>query len=70
MQGQKSAGRPKLKDESLKREKKVMLSFTNEQYQDLKRQQILLNQATLTSTLLLFIEKGRKAVAQEFVQQR
>jgi len=70
MQGQKTAGRPKLQDESLKKDKKVMLSFTNEQYQDLKRQQVLLNQSTLTSTLLLFIEKGRDAVAKEFVQQR
>lgn len=67
---EKSAGRPPLKSEKDRREKKVMLSFTNDEYNDLKRQQVLLNQATLTATLLLFIQKGREAVAQEFVQQR
>jgi hypothetical protein len=67
---ERNAGRPPLKSESDRKEKKVMLSFTNDEYTDLKRQQVLLNQATLTATLLLFIQKGREAVAQEFVQQR
>lgn len=68
--GEKTAGRPPLKSESDRREKKVMLSFTQSEYDDLKRQQVLLNQATLTATLLLFIQKGREAVAQEFTRQR
>jgi len=66
----KTAGRPPLKDDSKRRDKKVMLSFTTAEYEDLKRQQLLLNQATLTATLLLFIQKGREAIAQEFARQR
>ncbi len=64
----KKAGRPPLKDESQRRDKKVMLTFTNSQYDDLKKYQVLLNQATLTSTLLFFIEKGRESVAREFAR--
>ena len=64
----KKAGRPPLKDESQRREKKVMLTFTNSEYDDLKKYQVLLNQATLTATLLFFIDKGREAVAREFVR--
>ena len=64
----KKAGRPPLKDESQRRDKKVMLTFTNSQYDDLKKYQVLLNQATLTSTLLFFIEKGRESVAKEFAR--
>ena len=64
----KKAGRPPLKDESKRRDKKVMLTFTTSQYEDLKKYQVLLNQSTLTSTLLFFIEKGREAVAREFVR--
>ncbi|RLA84256.1 MAG: hypothetical protein DRG78_01990 [Epsilonproteobacteria bacterium] len=68
--GVKTAGRPPLKKESDRREKKVMLSFTNDEYDELKKMQVLLNQATLTATILLFVQKGREAVALEFVQQR
>ena len=64
----KKAGRPPLKDESQRRDKKVMLTFTSSEYEDLKKYQILLNQATLTATLLFFINKGREAVAREFVR--
>jgi hypothetical protein len=64
----KKAGRPPLKDESQRRDKKVMLTFTNNEYDDLKKYQVLLNQSTLTATLLFFIEKGREAVAREFVR--
>jgi hypothetical protein len=64
----KKAGRPPLKDESQRREKKVMLTFTNNEYDDLKKYQVLLNQATLTATLLFFIEKGRESVAREFAR--
>jgi hypothetical protein len=67
---QKKAGRPPLKSDEQRRDKKVMLSFTTAEYEDLKRQQVLLNQATLTATLLLFIEKGREAIAQELIKQR
>lgn len=62
------AGRPPLKDESLRRDKKVMLTFTEEEYESYKKMQNLLNQSTLTSTLMLFIKKGREAYAQELTQ--
>jgi len=67
---ERKAGRPPLKDESQRREKKVMLAFTQDEYDDFKNMQVLLNQATLTATLMLFIQKGREALAQEFVRQR
>ena len=67
---ERRAGRPPIEDESQKREKKVMLSFTQAEYDDYKKMQGLLNQATLTATLMLFIQKGREAMAQELALQR
>jgi hypothetical protein len=67
---ERKAGRPPLEDETLRRERKVMLSFTQEEYDDYKNMQTLLNQATLTATLMLFIQKGRDAFALEFARQR
>lgn len=63
----KKAGRPPLKDESEKREKKVMLTFTQKEYDELKKMQVLLNKATLTATLLLFIDRGMRSLKEELV---
>lgn len=67
---ERKAGRPPLEDEAQRRDKKVMLSFTQSEYDELVKMQGLLNKATLTATLMFFIERGREAVAQEFVRQR
>ncbi|XPV67785.1 MAG: hypothetical protein ACNI25_10715 [Halarcobacter sp.] len=62
-------GRPKLEKEE-SREKKVMLSFTQREYDELKKLQELLNRNTLTSTILYFIERGREAVREDFLLGR
>lgn len=66
----KNIGRPKIENKEEKKEKKVMLSFTQKEYEDLKKMQTLLNQATLTATILLFMNKGMEAVRNEFVNIR
>jgi hypothetical protein len=65
---EKKAGRPPLRDESMRRDKKVMLTFTQSEYDELKKMQVLLNQATLTATLLMFIDRGMQNLKQEIVQ--
>lgn len=67
---EKKAGRPPLKDESERRDKKVMLTFTSEEYDELKRMQVLLNRSTLTSTIQFFISRGMEDLKQEFVRGR
>lgn len=66
----RSYGRPAQEDKSKLREKKVMLSFTQEEYDELKRMQELLNKSTLTSTINFFIARGREALAEEFMRQK
>lgn len=56
-------GRPKLDD---KKEKKVLLSFTDKEYDQLKKLQILLGKSTLTATILFFMHEGMSKVQKEF----
>jgi len=65
---ERKAGRPK-KDDTEKRIKQVMLSFTENEYDELKKMQSLLNQATLTATILLFMNRGMEAVRADFVRE-
>ena len=64
----KKVGRPPLKDDSQRRDKKVMLTFTQSEYDELKKMQTLLNQSTLTGTLLMFIERGMQSLKEELVR--
>ncbi|PHR71309.1 MAG: hypothetical protein COA66_09915 [Arcobacter sp.] len=66
----RSAGRPVQEDKSLIKDKKVMMSFTQDEYDELKRLQKLLNQPTLTATLYDFLERGKKSLQSEFSSQR
>lgn len=66
---ERKAGRP-TKETSEKRNKQVMLSFTEAEYEHLQKMKTLFNQATLTATVLMFMEKGMEAVQSEFVMQR
>lgn len=66
----RSVGRPKIEDKDLVRDKKVMLSFTQAEYDELKRMQKLLNRSTLTATISYFIERGREAVREDFSRER
>lgn len=63
---QRKAGRPPIEDDSQRRDKKVQLSFTQSEYEYFEKMQRLLNQSTLTATLMLFLQKGKEAYAQEF----
>ncbi len=65
---EKKAGRPPLKDKSQKRDKKVMLTFTSGEYDELKKMQTLLNQTTLTSTIHMFIDRGMTSLKSELVR--
>ena len=47
-----------------------MISFTQEEYDDLKRMQKLLNRPTLTSTINYFIERGRDSLIRDFSRER
>lgn len=66
----RTVGRPKIDDKSKIRDKKVMLSFTQEEYDDLVKMQKLLNRSTLTSTINYFIDRGREAVEKDFSRER
>lgn len=66
----RNVGRPKIEDKSQIKDKKVMLSFTKEEYDDLVRMQKLLNRSTLTSTINYFVERGREAVEKDFSRSR
>jgi len=61
----RSVGRPSL-DTSAKREKKVMLSLTQDEYDYLQKMRKTLNRPTLTSTILYFMERGQEAVREDF----
>ncbi|WP_428737411.1 hypothetical protein [Sulfurimonas sp.] len=66
----KKAGRPPLRDESERRDKKVMLTFTESEYEHLKNMQTLLNRQTLTSTIHFFLDRGMKSLEDEFSRGR
>ena len=62
----RSVGRPKEVDLSKKRDKKLNLSLTQEEYNYLVKMQKALNKPTLTSTILYFMERGQEAVREDF----
>lgn len=62
-------GRPKATKEE-KREKKVMLSFTEKEYEELKRLQFIMNKPTLTATIQFFLNEGIDKVRDEFMNIR
>jgi len=66
----RSVGRPPQEDPSQKREKKVMLSLTESEYEYLQKMQKALNRPTLTSTILYFMERGQEAVREDFSRER
>ena len=65
----RSVGRPKL-DSEQKRDKKVMLSLTQDEYDYLVKMQNTLNRPTLTATILYFMERGQEAVREDFSRDR
>jgi len=67
---EKKAGRPPLRDDSDKKDKKVMLSFTAKRYEELKKMQTLFNQATLTATILMFMDRGIESMQAELANIR
>lgn len=66
----RNVGRPKIEDKEQIRDKKVMMSFTQSEYDEFKRMQKLLNKSTLTSTLHFFIDRGVEAVREDFTRER
>lgn len=66
----RSVGRPALEDKELVRDKKVMMSFTQAEYDELKRMQKTLNKSTLTATVSYLMERGREAVSKDFSRER
>ena len=66
----RSVGRPALEDKELIRDKKVMMSFTQAEYDELKRMQKTLNKSTLTATVSYLMERGREAVSKDFSRER
>ena len=62
----RSVGRPKQNDLSKKRDKKINLSLTQDEYEYLVKMQKALNKPTLTSTILYFMERGQEAVREDF----
>ncbi len=63
------AGRPKASEKE-KRDKKVMLSFTDKEYEELKRLQFIMNKPTLTATIQFFMNEGIEKVRDEFMSIR
>ncbi len=68
-QEKRNAGRPVQEDKSLIKDKKVMMSFTQEEYDVLKKLQAILSKPTLTAMLYDFIERGRKSLQKELSLQ-
>jgi len=66
----RSVGRPPIEDKDQIRDKKVMMSFTQSEYDELKKMQKLLNRSTLTATIQYFIDRGREAVERDFTRER
>jgi len=67
---EKKAGRPPLKDDTERQDKKVMLSFTQKRYDELKKMQVMFNQATLTATILMFMDRGIESMQAELANVR
>jgi hypothetical protein len=66
----RNVGRPPVEDKEQIRDKKVMMSFTQGEYDELKRMQKLLNKSTLTATINYFVDRGREAVREDFNRER
>ncbi len=66
----RSVGRPKQDDLSKKRDKKLTLSLTQDEYNYLVKMQKALNRPTITSTILYFMERGQEAVREDFSRER
>jgi hypothetical protein len=66
----RSVGRPKQDDLSKKRDKKLTLSLTQDEYEYLVKMQKALNRPTITSTILYFMERGQEAVREDFRSER
>jgi hypothetical protein len=66
----RSVGRPKQDDLSKKRDKKLTLSLTQDEYEYLVKMQKALNRPTVTSTILYFMERGQEAVREDFSRDR
>jgi hypothetical protein len=66
----RTVGRPSLENSSLKRDKKVMLSLTQDEYDYIQKMQKALNRSTLTSTIMYFMERGQEAVREDFSLER
>lgn len=47
-----------------------MLSFTTKRYDELKKMQTLFNQATLTATILMFMDRGIESMQAELANVR
>ena len=65
----RSVGRPKQDDLSKKRDKKLTLSLTQDEYEYLVKMQKALNRPTVTSTILYFMERGQEAVREDFSRE-
>ncbi|WP_428738682.1 hypothetical protein [Sulfurimonas sp.] len=65
----RSVGRPKLDDEQ-KREKRITVALTQDEYDYLVKMQKMLNRPTLSSTILFFMERGQEAVRDDFSRER
>jgi len=66
----RNVGRPKQDDLSKKRDKKLTLSLTQDEYEYLVKMQKALNRPTITSTILYFMERGQEAVREDFSRER
>jgi len=66
----RSVGRPKQDDLSKKRDKKLTLSLTQDEYEYLVKMQKALNRPTVTSTILYFMERGQEAVREDFSREK
>jgi len=66
----RNVGRPKQDDLSKKRDKKLTLSLTQDEYEYLVKMQKALNRPTVTSTILYFMERGQEAVREDFSRER
>jgi hypothetical protein len=62
------SGRPPLQDKTQEQSKKVLLSFTEQKYDELKRLQQLTNRSTMTSTITYFMDQGIHSFKSEFAQ--
>ena len=59
-------GRPKL-DKEEQRTKKVLLSYTEKEYEELKKMQGILGKNTLTATIQHFVDRGIEKTKEDFM---